>query len=388
MDGIWSFEFFASPRIIFRAGAMAQIGELTAPLGQRPLLVLGARSPDQRGLAEELRSLLPGAVEARCEGEPTVETIDRVVEVGHDGRCDLVVAVGGGSVLDCGKAAAGMLTNPGSLVDYLEGVGSGRALSAAPLPMIAAPTTAGTGSEVTKNAVISGPGFKKSVRSPALIPTVALVDPALTHGLPPAITASSGMDALTQLVESYLSRGANPLTMALALRGVAAASRNLLRAAEEPDDEAREQMALASLFSGLCLANAGLGAVHGFAAPLGAIGGVAHGLACAALLPQVLRTNLEAARDTEQELPLRQRLADITEAATGQRLTNTDQAVERGLELFEELQRRLEIPRLSALGVTAEQIPAIVAGARGSSMRYNPVELTDEQLEATLRAAW
>jgi alcohol dehydrogenase class IV len=318
-----------------------------------------------------------------------VEDVDAAVAAGKQARCDLVVALGGGSVIDCGKAVAGMMTNPGSLVDYLEGVGKGLAIEVEPLPMIAVPTTAGTGSEVTKNAVITGPGYKKSVRSPKLIPDVALVDPDLTLSLPPHVTASCGMDALTQLVESYLSRNASPLTDGLCLEGLRVAGQALERVYHQPDDaDAREQMALASLVGGICLANAGLGAVHGFASPLGALFPIPHGVACAALLPQVVRANLAAARGSQVEGRVCVRAARIGEAITGVRYSSNEEAAEAAVVRLEEIQRELAIPRLGTLGLEERDIPRLVAGSRGSSMRYNPVDLTDEQLDAALRSAW
>jgi alcohol dehydrogenase class IV len=382
------FEFTTAPRIVFGAGAAARLTELTRAFGDRVLLVLGGASANRSGLAARLRNELSPCAEARCADEPSVDEVDRAVAAGRAGHCDVVVAVGGGSVLDCGKAAAGMMTNPGSLIDYLEGVGVGRTIEALPLPMIAVPTTAGTGSEVTKNAVISGPGYKKSVRSPLLIPKVALVDPELTYSMPSEVTASCGMDALTQLIESYLSKNASPMTDGLALRGIVAAGQSLARAFADPSDaEAREGMALASLLGGICLANAGLGAVHGFAAPLGAILKIPHGVACAALLPQVIRANLEAARGTAQEHRLRARFAAVAEALTGERFDAKDRAIEAGLGAIARLQRDVQIPGLATLGTTEAHVAPLVRGSRGSSMRYNPVELTDLQLEAILREA-
>ncbi len=383
-----TFEFYTAPRIVFGPGAAAQSDEIVRSLGSRVLLVLGGGSAEASGLAAGLRERLPVTAEARCSSEPTVGDVDRAVAAGKDGDCDIVVAAGGGSVLDCGKAASGMMTNPGSLIDYLEGVGSGRTIEVPPLPMIALPTTAGTGSEVTKNAVISGPGYKKSVRSPLLIPRVALVDPDLTRTMPREVTASCGMDALTQLVESYLSRNASPLTDGLALQGIAAAGRSLVRAFLRPDDgAAREGMALASLLGGICLANAGLGAVHGFAAPLGALLEIPHGVACAALLPQVIRANLDAARGTPQRRRLRTRLASVAEALTRERFDSEELAIAAGLEAIADIQLAVEIPSLSDLGVTEADFGALIKGSRGSSMRYNPVELSDAQLEAVLRDA-
>jgi len=377
------FQFLTSPRIIFGAGAASGLKDLVAETGQRPLLVLGSDSPAGRARHEKLEEMVRPAAIGRCANEPTAEDVDHVVAAAREARCDVVVAVGGGSVLDCGKAAAAMLTNPGSLADYLEGVGTGRAIEEPPSPMIAVPTTAGTGTEVTKNAVISGPGYKKSVRSPLMIPRVALVDPELSVSMPPEVTASCGMDALIQLMEAYMSRCASPVTDGLALQGVELAGWSLVRAYDDGEDmEARGAMALASLLGGMCLANAGLGAVHGFASPLGAHFPIPHGVACAALLPQVMEANLRAARGADCEKRIWNRFARLMQTLTGQR-----NDVETGLVILGDLQRKLKIPRLGEVGVTAEDLPKIVAGARGSSMRYNPVELSDEQLTGILQAA-
>lgn len=383
-----SFEYLASTRIVFGSGAFWRLDELVAGLGRRALVLLGGKSAETSGLASKVRRLLPVAAEARCAAEPRPDDVDRAVGEIVRAGCDVVVAVGGGSVIDCAKAAAAMATNPGSLVDYLEGAGPARQLAAAPLPLVAVPTTAGTGSEVTKNAVIGMPGAKRSVRSPLLFPRIALVDPALTHAMPPRVTASSGMDALTQLLEAYLSRGAQPITDALAIEGLRAAGESLAVAYAEPGNAgARAGMSLASLLSGLCLANAGLGAVHGLAAPLGALRGVPHGVACAALLPAVLRANLAAVRGTEREAPLLRRLARACAALSGAEASSLEETVDRGLESIGRLQRQLEIPSLSRLGVAARDLPEIVRHARGSSMRTNPVDLSDQQLVEVLAAA-
>ncbi len=380
------FELVTSPRIVFGAGALARLGALVRDLGERVLLVLGAESAERSGLRARLEELCPVAARARVRGEPTIADVDAAVEAARGDGCDVVVAVGGGSVLDCGKAAAGLLANGGSLALYLEGVGSGRELVRAAAPLVAVPTTAGTGSEVTKNAVVSGPGYKKSVRSPHLVPRVALVDPELTRGLPREVAAACGMDALTQLIEPYLSRSANPLTDGLALQGIAAAGRSLVRAVHEPDDAAREELALASLLGGICLANAGLGAVHGLAASLGALFPIPHGVACAAVLPQTVRANLRAAQGADGER-LRARFAQVGEALSGRRFVDRVSAVDAGLSTLQTLQRELAIPTLARFGIGEQDLPRIVLGSRGSSMRYNPVELSDEELTAILRAS-
>lgn len=382
------FQFLTSPRIVFGPGAVDRLGEFFPDMGARVLLVLGGKSGERSGLRRRLQQEAPVEAMACCGREPTIAEVDHAVALAKNANCDSVVAAGGGSVLDCGKAAAAMLTNPGSLKDYLEGVGDGRAVEQAPCPMVAIPTTAGTGSEVTKNAVISGPGYKKSVRSPMMIPRVALVDPILTHTMPPAVTASCGMDALTQVLEPYLSLNASPLTDGLALQGVRLAGRFLRRAYEDPADaEAREGMAITSLLGGICLANAGLGAVHGFASPLGALFPIPHGVACAVMLAPVARVNLAASSGNPAEQRVRRRFARMAEALTGRRFHQEEEALQAGLDALEELRQALKIPTLGELGLKEEDLPAVVRGSRGSSMSYNPVELTDDQLLAALEAA-
>jgi len=379
-----AFEFATATRIIFGPGTVAQLERLAPSLGGRPLLVLGGAS-ERSGLAARLRELCRPAAIAHCAREPRVEDVEQAVAVGKEHGCDAVIAAGGGSVLDCGKATAAMMTNPGTLVDYLEGVGCGLELAAAPVPLACVPTTAGTGSEVTKNAVVSGPGYKKSIRSALLLPTVALVDPELTRSTPREVTASCGMDALTQLIEAYLSRKASPLTDGLALQGIAEVGRSLERAFADPGDaSAREGMALGSLVGGICLANAGLGAVHGLASPLGALFPIPHGVACAALLARTVRANLTAAVGTEVEARVFGRFAQVSEALTGKRFVDRTASADAGLATLQRLQHSLAIPRLGRFGVRDADVPQIVAGARGSSMRYNPVELPDDVLAAIL----
>ncbi len=380
------FSFLTSSNITFGPGAVQGL----PALGSSALLVLGrSESPRNEGLEQQIRALVEVGAVARCTREPTVQEVDDAVEAARRGSCDWVVGAGGGAVIDCAKAASAMMSNPGSLEDYLEGVGKELPIDEIPAPMVAVPTTAGTGAEVTKNAVISGPGYKKSVRSPMMIPSVALVDPELTHSMPPEVTASCGMDAMVQCVESYLSRNASPLTDGLALQGMAAAGRSLARACKDGGDvEARQDMALASLLGGICLANAGLGAVHGFASPLGALFPIPHGVACAALFPQVLWANMEASKGTEQEARLLQRTAAVSRALGASVAAEDLAAAQEGLEWIASLQQEISIPRLSAVGITREDFPKLVQGARGSSMRYNPVELSDEQLTVILEAAF
>ena len=386
------FEFTTGGRIIFGRGQFERVGELAAELGRRALVVTNADRSGKLGLLERLAKLLAprsiGHTLFRVDGEPRAEDVDRGVEAARQAQCDVLIALGGGSAIDAAKAIAGLLANGGVALDYMEVVGQGRKISRPSLPWIAIPTTAGTGAEATRNAVIAAPEkhFKASIRSHHLLPRVALVDAELGLHVRPEITARSGMDALTQLVEAYTSTGAEPLTDALALQGLACAARSLRRAYRHGGDlDAREDMALAALLSGVCLNNAGLGAVHGFASPLGARFPIPHGTVCAALLPHVVAANIAA---------LRQNPAALTRYATiGRTLAENpalphDEALGVCQSFIRTLVADLQIPRLGQFGLTAKDIPELVASAqKSSSMRYNPVSLPAEVLAEIVRLA-
>jgi alcohol dehydrogenase class IV len=303
----------------------------------------------------------------------------------------VVVALGGGSAVDAGKAVSGLLANGGAALDYLEVVGRGQKLARPAVPFIAVPTTAGTGAEVTRNAVLAVPEHrvKASLRSPYLLPRVALVDPQLTHSLPPAITASTGLDALTQLLEAYVSRRANPLTDALARAGLPRVVPALRRAYHDGSDAAaRTEMSLASLLSGLALANAGLGAVHGFAAPLSGAFLVPHGVACAALLPYVVECNVRALQAREPDNPALAKHVEALACLLGQRLGSDAETLAAGVTLLYDLCAELAVPSLARFSITAQDVPALVSEAeRASSMKANPITLTTEELAETLGRA-
>ena len=302
-------------------------------------------------------------------------------------RSNLVIGIGGGSVMDTGKAIAAMLTNSGELEDYLEVVGRGKPLTLPPVPYIAIPTTAGTGAEVTRNAVLKVPehGVKVSIRSPLMLPRLALVDPALTHSMPPSVTASTGLDALTQLMEVYVSNKANPLTDGICREGLKRAGRSLRKAYDDGGDQAaREDMALASLFSGLALANAKLGAVHGFAGPLGGMISAPHGVICARLLPYVMQANVQALQSRAVGLPALARHDEIARLLTGK---VTARAVD-GLAWVQELCETLKVPPLAEFGLKEQDFPTVVAKAKkSSSMKGNPIILTDGELMEILKEA-
>jgi alcohol dehydrogenase class IV len=356
-------EFTTAARIVFGPGSVRQLPIAVRQFGNRPLLVTGSRP---QSVLDELEP-----VHFLVSGEPTVDQARAGARIARDKGCDVVVALGGGSAIDAGKAIAALAANPGDVLDYLEVVGRGQALTAAPLPFIAVPTTAGTGSEVTRNAVLASPEHKvkASLRSPLMIPRLAVIDPELALSLPRNVTAATGLDALTQLIEPYVSIKANPMTDGICLEGIARASRSFERACTHPADiEARTDMAFASLCGGFALANAGLGAVHGFAAPIGGMFPAPHGAVCAILLPHVIEANFEHARA---------RYKTIGGILGADPIAWTRALVER-----------LEIPRLRAYGITEADIPGLVAKAQqASSMKANPVVLPPETLARILRAA-
>ncbi|HXT39521.1 MAG TPA: iron-containing alcohol dehydrogenase, partial [Candidatus Angelobacter sp.] len=314
------FEFASATRIIFGAGALREISAIARSFGMCALVVTGRSIDRAQLLLDMLESagLLPSVFP--IEGEPAIDSIVRGVRCAKEKRCDLVIGFGGGSAVDAGKAIAALMTNDGDVLDYLEVIGRGRTLINPPAPFIAIPTTAGTGAEVTRNAVLASPEHrvKVSLRSPLMLPRVALVDPELTYNLPPAITASTGLDALTQLIEPYVSCRANPLTDAICTEGIRRAARSLRHAFDNGADKAaREDMALASLFGGLALANAGLGAVHGFAASIGGMFPAPHGAVCAALLPHVMQANLIALHERDPRAEAVRRYVEVARLLTG-----------------------------------------------------------------------
>ena len=382
------FEIAAPTRILFGAGTVTQVPDIACALGTRPLLVTGAAPARAAGLAAALAraGLQLAGPPVAVAGEPTVALVRAAAAAARAAGCDLVIACGGGSALDAGKAIAALLGNGGDPLDYLEVVGRGRPIERPGLPFIAVPTTAGTGSEVTRNAVLASPEHqvKASLRSPLMLARAAVVDPDLLAGLPPAVIASSGLDALSQLIEPFLSSRGNPFTDALAREGVRRSARSLRRAYDDAsgaparvEDGAREDLALASLFGGLCLANAGLGVVHGFAAPIGGTWPAPHGAACAALLPHAMRVNLRAIEARAPEHPVRARFAELAALLTDR----PGASAAEGIEWLDALAAALHIPGLGRYGVTAADIPALVDKAKvASSMKANPLPLTDAEL--------
>jgi alcohol dehydrogenase class IV len=397
------FEFTTVPRVVFGRGHFSRAGELAAELGRIALVVTNADRSGKLGLLDRLAKLLTEKDIAhsllRVDGEPRAEDVDRGAALARERGCDLLIALGGGSAIDAAKAISGLMTNGGAALDYMEVVGRGQKIAAPGAPWIAVPTTAGTGAEATRNAVIAcvEREFKASIRSHHLLPRVALVDAELGVHVRPEITARAGMDALTQLIEAYTSKGATPLTDAVALKGIELAARSLPRAYHHGDDlDAREEMALAALLSGIALNNAGLGAVHGFASPLGAKFPVPHGTVCAALLPHVVAANIEAlgaisplpGREGTGGGPALARYAAIGRLLAGDAALPDVDALSACARRTSELAAELHIPRLGQYGLAEKDVPELVALARKSnSMRYNPVELSEAVLQDVLSRA-
>jgi alcohol dehydrogenase class IV len=382
-----NFDFITATRIVFGPGRMAEAGSLVRNFGRRVLLVVGGH-PER---ADRLRKLLAESglewTEVCIPREPTVADVISGAELARQQDRDVVVSLGGGAVLDAGKAIAALATNPGDPLDFLEVIGRAQPLRATPLPFLALPTTAGTGAEVTRNAVLGSPSHrvKVSLRSPLILPRVALVDPDLTRELPPALTATTGLDALTQLLETYVSIRANPLTDALCREALPRIGRALPRAwADGNDRAARTDMALASLFSGLALANAGLGAVHGFAGPLGGMFDAPHGALCAALLAPVTRANLAALRARAPESSAGDRYLEAVRLLGGP----SDAPLERAAGWLETFVRPFQIPRLAAYGVRESDFPDLLPKVlAASSTKGNPIALTPEELVGAFREA-
>lgn len=384
------FEFSTAVRILFGPGVLVELRGALLEQGTRRLLIVhGANAQRANRLLELASEAGIECVRFSVACEPTTGIVAEGVRLAREAECDGVIGLGGGSAIDAAKVIAGLTANPGELLDFLEIIGGGCPLMKPALPWIAIPTTAGAGTEVTRNAVIISPEnrVKVSLRSPLLLPRLAIVDPELTRDLPPAITAATGLDALTQIIEPYVCTRANPMTDGFCLEGMHRVARSLRRAFENgaTDGAAREDMALASLFGGLALANAGLGAVHGFAAPIGGMFPKApHGAVCAALLPHVMRINLRALRERDPGCAALHRFDHVAQTLTGSDKASADD----GVTWVADLCGALHIPKLSHYGITSADIPVLVEnGSRASSMKPNPIMLTSDELAEILDAA-
>jgi alcohol dehydrogenase class IV len=356
-------------------------------MGKRALVVTG-RSPERAaGLVDRLTAAGVSCVQFATHEEPSVDTVRQGVAFARAERCDLVISVGGGSAIDAGKAIAALLANRGDLMNYLEVIGRGKPLKRPAAPFIAVPTTAGTGSEVTRNSVLASPEHrvKVSLRSPFMLPRLAVVDPELTLSLPAALTASTGLDALAQLIEPYVSNRANPLTDGFCKEGLAGVARSLRCAYQDGRDaQARQDMSLAALASGVALANAGLGIVHGFAGPVGGMFPAPHGAVVAALLPPGMEVNLRALRARAPGSEALRRYESVARLLT----ERPKAAAEDGVEWVAGLCRDLKIPPLGSYGVRKEDVPELVEKAsKASSTKGNPVALTPEELREVVTKA-
>jgi len=381
------FEFATPPRIVFGAGTVREVALAAKEFGRRALLVTGRSAERSAPLAVQLDAAGVSSCRFAVDGEPTLEVIRSGVQRAQEEQCDVVIGFGGGSALDAGKAIAALLTNRGELLDYLEVIGAGKPLTVPSAPFVAVPTTAGTGTEVTRNAVLASPEHrvKVSLRSPLMLARLAVVDPELTFDLPRDVTARTGLDALTQLIEPYVSLCANPLTDGFCVEGLRRVARSLRRAFHDGQDaEARSDMAMASLLSGLALANAGLGVVHGFAGPVGGMFPAPHGAVCAALLPYGMDANIRALACRAPESESLRRYETVASILTGKPNASAQEGVEWVAAVCEEL----NIPELGSYGVGKEDFPVLLEKAsQASSMKANPIALTREELREVLARA-
>ena len=381
------FEFTTTSKIIFGSGKINTIYAIVQEFDNRVLIISGV--PQE--ISNKLQDLLDmhGVICSflKIEHEPTVDVISEIVGLASKYKPTVIVGIGGGSTLDSAKATAVLVTNPGDVLDYLEVIGQNKPLINPALPLIVIPTTSGTGSEVTKNAVIGSPKhhLKVSLRSPHLLPRVALIDPELTITVPPSVTAVTGLDALTQLIEPYTCNSPNPLIDALCLAGIERVAHSLFRVYDNGVDlSAREDMSLAALFSGLALANARLGAVHGLAGPIGGEINAPHGAICARLLPAVLATNISALRNRSPDHPVLERYAVIGKLLSGSPSANADS----GIQWIQNFCSHSNIRPLSSFGLTEDSFTGIIEKAmKASSMKGNPIILTAHDLRSILHAS-
>ena len=378
------FEFATTSRIIFGRGTLKEVPALATQMGGRPLVVTGKNTERAAPLLDLFKTTGMQPFTFGVPGEPTIEMTLEGIQLARKKACDVVIGMGGGSVIDAAKAIAALLTNTGDIMDYLEVIGQGQPLTQASAACIAIPTTAGTGAEVTRNSVLASTEHrvKVSLRSPTMLPDLAVIDPELTYSMPPSLTASTGLDALTQILEPFVSLKSNPLTDALCREGLKRVARSLRRAFENGSDTvAREDMAIASLFGGLALANSKLGAVHGFAGTMGAMFLIPHGVICACLLPHVMEVNVKALQ-RRGTLEFLSRYDEVARLLTGK----PDAGATDGIDWIHDLCNALDVAPLFEFGITEAHFPEMIAGAkRASSMKGNPVELTDEELIEILR---
>ena len=385
------FTIAALPRICFGDGQLATLPSLITECGTQILLVCGRgsfiESRHWPALQQGLASAGIGYKLFHVAGEPSPQMVDQAVSEFNSLGIEVVVGIGGGSVLDAAKAIAGLLPSGNSVLDHLEDVGKGLPYEGLALPFIAVPTTAGTGSEATKNAVLSeqgAQGYKKSFRHDTLLARAAIIDPQLLESCPQTLIAAQGMDAFTQLLESYVSLRANPFTDALAWSGMEAIAQGFFAAYDGGDNEAAQQgraaMAYGALLSGITLAHVGLGSVHGLAQPLGSLFPVPHGVACGTALAMATEVNIKALREREPQSPALVKYAQVGRLLLGDRRLHDQAACHALVSQLQMWAERMLIPRLGEFGIGEDDISLIVANARGNSMKTNPIILTDEEI--------
>jgi alcohol dehydrogenase class IV len=378
------FDFATVTKIVFGPGSLSECGAAIAAFGKRALVVGGMNVERVAPLIEILQVQGIAYSFYQVAGEPSIQSAQQGAEQAREFGAEFVIGYGGGSAMDTAKAVSALITNTGDVMDYLEVIGRGQPLKAAAAPLVTIPTTAGTGSEVTSNAVLYSPDHqvKVSLRSPRMLAKLAIVDSRLTHSSPPAVTAQSGLDALTQVIEPLTCNKTNPMTDAVCREGIVRAARSLKRAYEQPDDAAaREDMALTSLFGGLALSNAKLGAVHGFAGPFGGMYDAPHGGICARLLPYVMAMNVQALRERQPESAALERYDEVARLLTG----HPKAVAADGVQFVQELCAALSIPALGTYGIVeADYATLIEKAAVASSMQGNPIVLTRDELRQIL----
>jgi len=381
------FEFATSSRILFGPDTIGEAVPIIAGMGTSAFFITGKTADRVQSFRADLIQKGIRIIDFVIYEEPTIELVSEGANLARKNRCNMVIAAGGGSVIDGGKAIAAMITNPGNLPDYLEVIGAGNPLKEEPVPCVAVPTTAGTGAEVTRNSVIKSAqhSVKVSLRSPMMLPDLVVADPVVTLSVPASITASTGLDALTQLIEPLVSKKANPVTDALCREGIGRIAVALPKVYANGDNlDAREEMLLSSLFSGIALANAGLGAVHGLAGALGGMFLIPHGVICGRLLPFVMETNVNVIRKRMPDSPVLKRFDEIARILTADPSASADDAV----KWIQELCSNLNVPPLSRFGFEESHFgPVIEKAKRASSMKGNPIDLMDEELQDCLRKA-
>jgi len=389
-----SFQIARLPKIVFGNGSIEQVPHLAAEYGKRALLVLGRQSFQQTSYWVDLQKNLHAKNISweivNVSGEPSPQLVDEAVAAHHGQGFEWVLGIGGGSVLDAAKAIAGLLPHGNSVMDHLEGVGRGIPYQAPATPFIAVPTTAGTGSEATKNAVLSQQGengFKKSFRHDALVPHIAVIDPQLLASCPAEQIAANGMDAFTQLLESYVSTRANPLTDALALSGISAFAESFWDVWENSDNAvaARPKLAYASLLSGINLAQTGLGSVHGLASPLGAFYPIPHGVVCGTLVAEATDINIRALHARLPDSVALDKYAQAGRLLTGQMQLERTAALEQLVKTLREWTKRLQLPTLDQYGLNESGFARIVKNSQGNSMKTNPLVLEADELQEILQ---